>query len=112
MLVYSLDSCPPCSYNAIHNSNRNREETLAEVAKLSAEGANPGLASPDETLRQKGPCCIFLWKVSTEISSARDTDGAILQQWSTHLKNKQAIAQENLSGPLQRVHIPSTCALF
>jgi hypothetical protein len=28
-----------------------------------AEGANPALASPDETLRQKGPCCLFLWKV-------------------------------------------------
>jgi hypothetical protein len=60
---YSLDSCSACSYNATHNTNGNREETLAQNGKLSAEGANPVLASPDETLRQKGPCCRYLWKV-------------------------------------------------
>ena len=63
ILEYPLDFCRACSYNASHNKNSNREETLASDAMLSAEGANFGLASPGETLRQKGPCYLYLWKV-------------------------------------------------
>ena len=60
---YPLDFCRACSYNATHNTNSNREETHASDAMRSAEGANLGLASPGETLRQKGPGYLYLWKV-------------------------------------------------
>jgi len=42
-----------------------REETACRAYPIArgAEGASPVLASPDETLRQQGPCYRYLWKV-------------------------------------------------
>ena len=73
ILEYPLDFYRACSYNATHKTNSNWEETLASDAMRSAEGANLELASPGETLRQKGPCYLYLWKVLPQEAASYGT---------------------------------------
>ena len=98
-LEYPLDFYRACSYNATHNKNSNREETLA----IRCDAEAPKVQTRYWQVRvklsgKKDPVTSISGKSHVGSTFSWDTDGAILPLWSVHAIGAQAFPKENLSG--------------